>query len=93
MAVGSLNYGTQKPKTAALIPIYAFLSEHEINSRNVIIVSYKRVDRMAHEMINSLSDWRSNTYVVLLSVGGSARVRFIVKRTVDLGEMDQSCDP
>ena len=45
----------KKPKAAALIPIHAFISVREINSRNVIIVSYKRVDRMAHEMIDSLS--------------------------------------
>ena len=92
VAVGSLSYGTQKPKAAALIPIYAFLSEYEINSRNVIIVSYKRVDRMAHEMIDSLSDWGSNTYVVLLRVGGPVWAGSL-SESIYFREIDRSCDP
>ena len=57
------------------------------------MMSYERVDRTAPEMIESLSDWIRNTYVVLLTVGGSVRACYINKRTGTFGEIDQSCDP
>ena len=72
MAVGLLNLGTQKLQATSLISTSEVFLTHKINAGNVIIVSCKRVDRMGHEMIDSLSDWRSNTYVVLLSIGGAA---------------------
>ncbi len=44
------------------------------------MMSYERVDRTAPEMIESLSDWIRNTYVVLLTVGGCMPARSINKR-------------
>ena len=93
MVGGVRALDTQKVKAASLISTRAVFLTHKVNTRNVIIVSYKRVDRMAHEMIDSLSDWRSNTYVVLLSVGGSCGAIYTTRLSIAFGEIDQSCDP
>jgi len=87
-----LKLATQKPKAVSLISIRAVFLTHKINPGNVIIVSYKSVDRMPDLMVNFLSDRRSNAYVVLLGVGGSIRHALSASTSIAFGKIDQSCD-
>ena len=92
MVVGVRALGMQKAQTVSLIPTGTFFLTHKINPGNVIIVSYKSVDRMPDLVVNFLSDRRSNAYVVLLGVGGSIRHALSASTSIAFGKLDQSCD-